>query len=162
LWMGCRHPERKDEVVTWLAHYWKPPKGGEGKIDFVGTEENPGPELMVRQLIKTYNVIQVCYDPYQLHDMATRLKQEHIAWFYAFGQQTGRLVADSQFRDLIRDRRFWHRGEANLTEHIQNANAEIDKGDRKIRLVKRVENLKIDAAVCASMGSYQLLRLNLG
>ena len=162
LWMGCRHPERKDEVVTWLAHYWKPPKGGEGKIDFVGTEENPGPEMMVRQLIKNYNVVQVCYDPYQLHDMATRLKQEHIAWFYAFGQQTGRLVADSQFRDLIRDRRFWHRGEANLTEHIQNANAEIDKGDRKIRLVKRVENLKIDAAVCASMGSYQLLRLNLG
>ena len=161
LWMGCRHPQNQDNILTQYAQYWKPPKGGNGKIDFVGTEANPGPELVLRRLIKEYNVVQVCYDPYQLHDMASRLKQEALAWFYPFGQQTGRLISDSQFRDLIRDRRYWHRGEANLTEHIQNSNAMIDKEDRKIRLVKRVENLKIDLAVCASMGSFQLLRLNL-
>lgn len=161
LWMGCRHPQKKDDILQWYTQYWKPPKGGGGKIDFVGTEDNPGPELTLRRLIKEYNVVQVCYDPYQLHDMASRLKQEALAWFYPFGQQTGRLIADSQFRDIIRDRRYWHRGEANMTEHIQNANAMIDKEDRKIRLVKRVENLKIDLSVCGSMGSFQLLRLNL-
>lgn len=160
LWMGCRHPERKDEIVQWYTQAWKPPKGG-GKIDFVGTDEHPGPEKVLRRLVKEYNVVQVCYDPYQLHDMASRLKQEYLAWFFSFGQMTGRLVADSQFRDLIRDRRYWHRGDPEMDEHIQNANAEIDKEDRKIRLVKRVENLKIDLAVCGSMGSHQLLRLNL-
>lgn len=160
LWMGCRHPELRDNILQWYVQRWKPPKNG-GKIDFVGTEENPGPELVLRRLVKDYNVVQVCYDPYQLHEMATRLKQEHLAWLYSFGQATGRLIADSQFRDLIRDRRYWHRGESEMTEHVQNANAEIDKEDRKIRLIKRVETLKIDLAVCGSMGSFQLLRLNL-
>ena len=71
-------------------------------------------------------------------------------------------MADSQLRDLIRDRRFWHRGEPDLLEHMQNANAKIDDQDSKIRIVKRADRLKIDLAVAASMGSHELLRLNLG
>jgi len=97
-----------------------------------------------------------------LHDLSTRLKQEGLAWFRAFNQGTDRLVADSQLRDLIRDRRFWHRGEPDLLEHMQNANAKLDDQDSKIRLVKRADRLKIDLAVAASMGSHELLRLNLG
>ena len=132
-----------------------------GKIDFQGTDERPGPEKVLRRLIGEYNVIEVAYDPYQLHDMANRLKKEGLAWFRPFNQGMDRLIADSQFRDIIRDRRFWHRGESDMREHIQNANAQIDPNDSKIRLVKRAEQLKIDLAVAPSMCSHELLRLNL-
>jgi hypothetical protein len=159
LWLGCRHPSLEGEIMTIYCQKWG--IGSDGKIDFQGTEDHPGPEKMLRRLIKSYNIIQACYDPYQLHDMATRLKKEGLAWFKAFNQGADRLLADSQFRSLIRDRKFWHRGEPDFTEHIQNANAKIDEQDSKVRIVKRVERLKIDLAVAASMGSYTLLYLNL-
>ena len=159
LWMGCRHPEKPGDILTLFAQKWKP--GMSGKIDFMGTEEKPGPELTLRRLIKEYNIIEVCYDPFQLHDMAMRLKKEGLVWLREFSQGQERMKADSQFRDIIRDRRFWHRGEPDLAEHIQNADAKLDSQDSKVRLVKRAERLKIDLAVAASMGSYELLRLNL-
>ena len=157
--MGCRHPDNPTDVMVQYAKAWKPKNG---KIDFQGTEEKPGPERALRQLIRDYNVVQVTYDPYQLHDMATRLKREERTWFKAFNQGNDRLIADSQLRDLIRDRRLWHRGEPDLRDQVQNANAQPDeKNDSKMRLVKRVENLKIDLAVCLSMCSHELMRLNL-
>jgi phage terminase large subunit-like protein len=159
LTMGCRHPEQHDAVMFEYAQKWVPPK--QGKIDYQGSEASPGPERVLRRLIGQYNVIEVAYDPYQLHDMATRLKQEHLAWFRPFSQQTERLIADSAFRDMIRDRRIWHRGEADLAEHINNADAQEDKEDRKLRIVKRAEKLKVDLAVCGSMMTRELMRLNL-
>lgn len=158
LYMGCRHPKIPTDILTIHAQKWMPVNG---KIDFQGTDEKPGPEKVLRRLISEYNVIQVTYDPYQLHDMATRLKKEGLAWFKPFNQGTDRLIADSQLRDLIRDRRLWHRGEPDLREHIQNANAQIDPQDSKIRIVKRVEHLKIDLSVANSMCAHNLLYLNL-
>ena len=159
LWMGCRHPLYPLDVLVMYCQVWKPPPNG--KIDYQGSDENPGPEKIIRRLVKDYNVVQVTYDPTQLHDMATRLNKESIAWFKQFNQGNDRLVGDAQLRDIIRDRRFWHRGEVDLREHVQNADAYIDPEDRKIRIVHRSEKLKIDAAVAASMGSHQVLYLNL-
>lgn len=159
LFMGCRHPTRHSEVVTMYCQIWKPPLNG--KIDFLGTDDKPGPEKVLRRLMKEYNVVQVAYDSYQLHDFCSRLYQEGLAWFRPFPQGNDRLMADSQLRDIIRDRRFWHRGEADFIEHANNADAQIDPEDRKIRIVKRAERLKIDAVVAASMCSYQVLHLNL-
>lgn len=160
IWMGCRNPARSDEVMTIYARKWSPDVHT-GKIDFEGTVEKPGPEREIMRLIEQHNVVQITYDPFQLHDFATRLKKKHIAWLKEFSQGTDRLLADNQFRTLIKDRRFWHRNEPDLTEHVQNANAKIDDQDSKVRIVKRVEKLKIDLAVAASMGSYMLLYLNL-
>lgn len=159
VWMGCRHPTIPGDVLQMFVQRWKPTQGH--KVDFVGTEEKPGPELVLRRLIKDYNVVEVTYDPYQLHDMAMRFKHEGLTWFREFGQVQDRLKSDSQFRDLIRDKRYWHRGEEDMTEHVQNANAKIDPEDRKIRIVKRMEKLKIDLCVAGSMGSHEILRLNL-
>ncbi|MFA6198766.1 MAG: terminase TerL endonuclease subunit, partial [Patescibacteria group bacterium] len=161
LYMACRHPTRTDEILTLYAKKWAPNKST-GKIDFIGTEDKPGPEDVLRKLIKQYNVIQVAYDPYQMHSVAERFKQEGLAWFRAFNQGSDRLIADSGLRDLIRDRRFWHRGEPDLIEHFLNANAKIDDQDSKIRIVKRADRLKIDLTVAASMTAHELLRLNLG
>ena len=160
VWAGCRHPNRPDEILTLHAQKWSPDHRT-GKIDFQGTDDRPGPEKVLRRLIKDHNVVQVCYDPYQLYDLCNRLKQEGLAWFKPFNQGADRLLADSQLRDLIRDRRYWHRGEADLIEHFQNANAKLDDQDSKVRIVKRVDRLKIDLAVAASMGSHTLLYLNL-
>lgn len=159
IWMGCRHPTFHSEVLTIFCQVWKPPPNG--KINFQGTEENPGPELALRRLIKDYNVVQVAYDPSQLHDMCSRLYDEGLAWFWSFPQGEERLLSDGGLRDIIRDKRFWHRGEEDLRQHAINADALIDPQDRKIRIVKRAEKLKIDAIVAASMGSHQVLHLNL-
>jgi phage terminase large subunit-like protein len=159
LLMVCRHPEKKDEIVVLYSQKWTP--GFNGKIDFQGTDENMGPEKILRKLIGEYNVIQVAYDPHQLHDMATRLNREHLAWFREFSQGDDRLIADAQLRDLIRDRRIWYRGEKDLTEHLQNADATEDPQERKIRIIKRAERLKVDLAVCLSMATHEALRLNL-
>lgn len=159
VWMGCRHPLFNNETLIVYSRKWVPPSGG--KIDFVGTDDNPGPEKEVRRLVKEYNVICVAYDMNQLHDMASRLSKEIRTWFKAFGQGGDRLVADGQYKDMIRDRRIWHRGEPDLEEHMSNSNAEIDTEERKIRIVKRTEKLKIDLTVAGSMGNYMLHKLNL-
>jgi phage terminase large subunit-like protein len=160
--MTAKHPDKDDDVVVHYARCWKPPK--RGKIDFVGTPDNPGPELELRRLISENNVVEVAYDEYQLHDMASRLYREGLAFFRRFPQGGGRhsrLVADSSLRDKIRERRIHHTGFIDLNEHIQNANAKIDQEDRKVRIVKRTNKLKIDLAVCLSMAAYECHRLNL-
>jgi phage terminase large subunit-like protein len=93
--------------------------------------------------------------------MATRLTKEGLAWFRAFGQVNDRLISDSGIRTLFRDRKFWHRGEKDLRDNVQNADAKVDSEDRKIRIVKRAEQLKIDILISASMGAHEILRLNL-
>lgn len=157
--MGCRHPEFPDDVLVVFSQKWIPPKNG--KIDFQGTLENPGPELVLEKLIKENNVVEVTYDAYQLHDMATRMSKKMSTWFKAFSQGGDRLVADNQYRNKIRDKRIWHRGEPDLEEHMQNADGKQDDEDRKIRIVKRSEHLKIDLTVCGSMMTHELMRLNL-
>lgn len=159
IFAACRHPHKNDEALILFSKKWVPPIGG--KIDFVGTEENPGPELVLRRLIKEYNVVEVAYDEFQLYHFSTRLKQEGLAWFKPFPQGSDRLVADSQYRDMIRERRVWHRGESDLRDHISNANAQIDEQDRKIRIVKRTPSLKIDLTIAGSMCLRELMRLNL-
>lgn len=153
------HPLLKENVVVRYARAWYPPKGG--KLDFQGTEENPGPEREVIRLCKQYNVAQVAYDPYQLEDMANRLRKKGIAWFFPFSQGAMRLKADSDLRQMIRDRRIHHSGEPRLKEHVENSGAEINKDDNKIRIVKLSQEKKVDLCVALSMSADRVLYLNL-
>lgn len=162
VFVGCLHPEYPQEILTLYAKKWEPPRGGDGKIDFIGTPEKPGPELEVRRLLSEYNVIEVAYDEFQLHYFCQKMYEEGLAHFRPFPQGNERLIGDSLLQTLIRERRFWHRGELDLREHVENADAKIDKEDRKIRIVKRAERLHNDLAVCAAMCSRELTRLNLG
>lgn len=141
------------EIAVRYAKCWYPPKGG--KIDY----NEPRAEIL--RLAKEYNVIQFAYDEFQLHDMATNLQRDGVGWFRKFSQQNERAVADKTLYDLIRDKRIYHSGDADLEEHISNCNAE-HKGDLKLRLVKKADNRHIDLAVCLSMACSEALRLNLG
>lgn len=154
-----RHPTRKTDVAVRGAREWKPPKNG--AIDFLGTADNPGPELFVRNLAKQFNVVMITYDPYQLHDMATRLRRDAVAWVKEFPQAQQRLEADKALLDLITQRRIAHDGNPTLRGHIDNADRKPDAETRKLRIVKRKSHLKVDLAVALSMASYECVRLNL-
>lgn len=154
VWMGCRHPDKPDEVMEFLVKIWKPPPGG--KIDY---DKQLWPEL--NRLITEYNIVEVTYDEYQLHYLMTRLRKERRVWVRDFSQGTRRVLADTQLRDIVAGKKYWHRNDPRMREHISNADAKIDEQDQKLRIVKRTEDLKVDGAVAASMGSYEVLRLNL-
>jgi phage terminase large subunit-like protein len=163
--MTCRHPNHKEyseEGCVVYARRWKPPKNQ--KIDFWGTDKDPGPLKETERLCKEYNVIEVAYDPTQLHDPAMQLQRKLGVNFRPFPQGSGkhsRLWSDSDLRHMIRDRRLWHDGKPHLREHLQNADAEVDKQERKVRIVKRIKKLKVDLAVCLSMAMYETFRLNI-
>jgi len=149
-----RAPQRDDAVAVRGCQKWTPPAGGQ--IDF------EGPAEAVRYLCHHFNVLLVCYDPYQLHDMATRLRDELGIWFQEFTQGGDRLEADSQLYHLIAQKRIQHDGNIDLREHIQNCAAKTQKDEEsKLRLVKKSDSRKIDLAVALSMACRECLRLNL-
>lgn len=151
----ARHPEHKQQVIEFHTMVWTPPPGG--KMDYASTLT---PEI--RRICQEYNVVEVAYDPYQLHQWATDLRNAGVAHFREFAQGTDRLLADKGLYDLIRDRRLHHSGNPVLREHIQNANAKTQaEEDSKLRLVKRNEGSKIDCAVALAMSCHECLRLML-
>lgn len=102
------------------------------------------------------------YDPFQLHDFATRLTRDGVAWFRSFGQGQERLTADKGLYDLIVHRRIRHDGNLDLREHLTNANSKQSADeDTRLRIVKKSDTRKIDLAVCLSMSTAECLRLNI-
>lgn len=149
-------------VYVRRVRIWSPPKGG--KILF----RNPSdpndlttPEGVLRAWCREFRVAEVAYDPYQLHDMATSLYTEGVAYFREFSQGADRLTSDKQLYDLIRDGRIVHDGDDTLTQHVTNANAQIDKESTKLRIVKRSETSHVDACVALSMAAARALYLNI-
>lgn len=144
-----------DKVATRFARKWTPPKGG--KLQYSNPDDKYDteyPEGVLRWLAQTFNVIVFGFDPYQLHHLCNGLRADGVGLFEEFNQGGDRLEADKAFYDLIRDRRFLHDGNADLVEHIKNANQKADPESRRLRLVKRSHSLKIDLAVCASTASH--------
>lgn len=153
-----RHPDRYDDVAVRYVQKWTPPKGGQ--IDFMADD---GPEATIEKLCDQWNVVEVAYDPYQLHRTATEqyVHKRHAFW-KPFGQAGKRLEADSQLFQLIRDRRVAHSGNPDLRQHLMNCNAKTSKQeDTKLRLVKRRPQDKIDLAVALSMATSRALALQL-
>jgi len=128
-----------------FAVSWKAPAGQH--VDFGGEK---GPEWTVRWLIENYNVVEVCYDPYQLEDMAQRLRKDMVCFLYEFNQGKPRAVADKGLYDAILHRDIYHDGDEKLREHIANANRQTTD-DNKLRIVKRAPEKKIDLTVSLSM-----------
>lgn len=143
-----------EQVYIRYMRVWYPPK--DGKIDFAE------PEAELRRLAKEYHVSEFAYDPYQLEDMAMRLSKEGVGYFAPFSQGADRLVADKLLHDCILNRRITHSGEADLRDHIGNANQQQDKESQKLRIIKRQPALKIDACVTLSMANYRARFLNIG
>jgi phage terminase large subunit-like protein len=153
-----RHPQHKDQVCERLTRTWVPSDQPGAKMDYAATLTP-----VIDALIRDYHVMQVGYDPYQLHHWATEQRKKNpAAWYREFGQGEERLKADKGLYDLIRDGKLHHTGNPQLREHIQNCVAKVPKGeDNKLRLEKKAASRKIDGAVALSMACAECLRLNL-
>jgi len=148
---GRRQPIYQDVIEVRGVWKWQAKPGTSIKFSNPADPNDiDTPEGIIRWLSEEYNITEAAYDPYQMHDLATRL--QNVVPFMPFQQNTPRLVSDKKLRDLIRERRIeYGDGCEDLTEHILNANAKTD-GER-LRLVKRNEALKIDLAVALSMAA---------
>lgn len=144
-----RHPSRRDDVAVRLVEVWRP----DGRpLDFDEIEAR------LNAICDQYNVVQIAFDAYQLHQMMTRLGRR--IWTDAFSQQGDRLTADKQLLDLTQSRRIAHDGNAELRQAMDNADRQVDAASHKLRIVKRKDALKIDPAVATSMSAFRCLELN--
>lgn len=153
-----RHPSRVDAVAVRLVMCWNPLTAsdeyidvdatGKRQLNFVKIEED------IVKVCKDFNVLLVAYDPTQLHHLMKRIEKAGIVQTIEVKQNAERLVADKQLLDLILQRQIAHDGNKLLRQHLDNADRKIDQ-DRKLRIVKREEKLKIDLAVSASMACYK-------
>lgn len=144
----------KEVIDVRDVHVLEPPPNGE--INFDDAEQ------YLRGLLKRYRVVEVAIDPYQLKDMAQRLKRARLVKMHDFNQGAPRLTADKALHDRIRDGRLRHYGDDTLTAHIKNANRKTDGAEGKLRIVKRNDKKKIDAAVALSMAADRAAYLNIG
>jgi len=150
-----RHPHHPTKLALRAIHLWKPSKAH--PIDYSQTIE-----AQIRHYASNYNVIQFAYDPYQLHDMATRLSREFVCWCKPFGQMGQRLEADKALQDRIRDRNLLHNGDQVMTDAMQSCAAKrVINDNSKLRIIKKSPEVLIDAAVATSMGCYVCQKLNL-
>jgi phage terminase large subunit-like protein len=132
---------RDNKVQVQYAQKWQP----HGKeLDYQPIEAE------VRRLINQYNCVELCYDPYQLHSMAGRIRAEEAINVRPFNQGAPRAIADKRLWDIIRDRNLQHRNEPDLREHILAANRKPEDENR-LRIVKRSAEAKIDLTICMSM-----------
>lgn len=152
-----RHPHRPEDVAVRYCGIWQPQPGQ--LMDYQPIEQE------LRRLCESYSVIEVCYDPTQLHKMAMDMQREGLALFKEFNQQKDRLKADKQLQTIIMARQIAHDGNPLLRQHIDNANAKKysdgSSNESSIRIVKRSDSMKIDAAVALSMGTARILHYNI-
>jgi phage terminase large subunit-like protein len=140
--MVTRHPSNSDYAAIRYCGIWQAERGK--LLDYEPIEDE------IKRLCSEFSIVELAYDPHQLHDMMTRLKREGVANTKEFNQGAPRLKSDRQLRDIIINRRIAHDGNPLLTQHIDNANV-VSHGEEGIRLIKRQDTLKIDAAVALSM-----------
>ena len=143
-----RHPDRKEDVAIRYCGIYPAPPGQ--LLDYAPIKEE------LKRLCREFSVIEVTYDPTQLHDVAMTMKNEGVALFKEFSQQLPRLKADKQLQNLIASRRIAHDGNPLLREHVDNSYVKKGEGDG-IRIVKRTPSLKIDGCVALSMATARIM-----
>lgn len=148
--LATRHPHRREDVAVRYCGIWQPEPGK--LMDYEPIEQE------IYRLAAEFSLVEVCYDSYQLADLANRLRKRSIN-AKEFNQQKPRLIADKQLQTMIVARRIAHDGNPLLRQHIDNADI-IKHGDEGIRIVKRAQSLKVDGAVALSMATNRSLYYN--
>jgi hypothetical protein len=151
--------KRRNHIVVRFTQTWQARPGG--RIDFQGTEHNPGPELFLRRMVDKYAVKAIIYDPTELTDMGQRFMRDRVVWMDEFSQRTKRTAADTDLLTLIMSERIVHDGDEALRSHIQNADRKVSDDGHQLRMMKRLDSLKIDLAVALSMAASRCLYLNI-
>lgn len=140
------------KIAARYVRAWEPPPGGRLDYDPIQAE--------IEAFCSRHNVLQLFYDQYQLHQMMTNLLNRGIVWTEPFSQQAERLKADKALLDAIKGRTVTHDGNQLLRTHLANADKKLEGSDpqqQRLRIVKRRQDLKIDAAVALSMAHYRAI-----
>jgi phage terminase large subunit-like protein len=146
-----KHPTDSDKYAVKEAKFWRANKNGNLDFEDPNDETNTDyPYGYVMDLAKRYRVLEVAYDPYQLHSMASKQTKKRVAFWKEFTQGKPRTVADTALFNAIRDGSLVHSGIPLLDEHVKNAGR-----DSKGRLVKLSKDKKIDGAVALSMANHR-------
>lgn len=161
--LHSRHPKYHQDTVVRKEIIFDPRDGGEINYD----------TTILPQLVewrRRYNIVEIDFDPTQLSYLMQRVEvgrcgdipmpDGSIATLPAipcrtFNQMNERIVADTMFVTMVRDRHCWHDGTLQgLRQHILNADSIHDTHEnRRLRIVKRSDDKPIDCAVAASMGN---------
>lgn len=145
-----RHPARNEHIaVRWVRVYVPKP---DRPLDFECIQAD------LIALLLQHNIVELTYDPLHLHQMMTNIKQRGICAVRPFHQGVDRLIADYSLQQIIIHRRLAHAGDATLRQHLENADAKKDAAGERLRLVKRADSLKIDAAVTLAMAAHRCLK----
>lgn len=149
-------PARRDkDVIQRYVRIWTPTH--ENPMDYTHTIEAD-----IRRLCSQFNVVELAYDPYQLHKMATDLRNEAVVWARPFQQGQDREKADFQLFTMIRDMEIEHTGDPEMKQHVKNAGKKQNlHEDTKLRIVKKPKGGPIDATVATSMAVAECKRLML-
>jgi hypothetical protein len=154
------------------------PSGVAAYHPFAYVPENGNPldfdeiEIDVRELGERHAIQALVYDPFLLGQFIRRLQRPTVLYrksdtkkerplsfpafpapMIPFPQGQARLESDKGLHDLVTERRFGHDGNAQLREHIDNANVKKSADGRQWRIVKRRKSQKIDLVVATGMGA---------
>lgn len=186
------HSPATDVAIRYVKIF-KPLPGHPIKI-----EEQIGKEI--RDLAKRFNIVCVAYDNYQMEGLAQNYRRGNVTltaaeqsyfknkpeelteylsiesraaqrWFYQFGQNAPRAVADKRLHDMVIARQIHYNpndkdsainetgDEETLAKHIKQAGKK-DSG-KEMRIEKLADNAHIDAAVALSMATELCMRLEI-
>ncbi len=151
-----RHPANHEHVAVRWARVYVPTGGA--ALDFDAIQAD------ILAFLRAHNVVELCYDPLHIHQMMTNIRQRGLCKVDPFHQGQERLIADYSVRQMIIQQRIaWAADPVGagdlliLRQHLDNADAKKDASDR-LRIVKRADSLKIDAAVTLSMATHRCLK----
>jgi hypothetical protein len=149
-----KHPYRRGVLCPRLIMLWRPTKGRQLDFDLIQGD--------IEALKGRYNILSIHYDPYQLHQLGTRLRNTKVFHTVEFKQGGEVNTADKGLLDLITERKVaWSAADENsalLYDHLSNADRKLDE-NRKIRMVKRTHSKKIDLARAFSMACHRGMNL---
>lgn len=178
-----RHPDpnRRDDQAVRFVKAWQARAGQ--MLDGTAIE------YFIRWFCTTYACVEVALDPNRLEFMQQRLSKPgqycpdlrcdhtscknlimgHAINCRAFSQQGDRVLADGALLDRIGARGIsWTKKDSEweiLRAHLDNADRRAEQGStneqRRIRIVKRSESLKVDGCISLSQASYRASKLGI-
>jgi hypothetical protein len=142
-----RHPADPARLALRLSRIYVPEGGA--ALDFDSIERD------MRGLVQQYAVQELTYDRFLLGQMVRRFTVDPLPCpLEPFSQAGDRLEADRALRDSIIARTIAHDGtHTDVRQHLDNANAKRSADGRQVRIVKRSQAKKVDAAVALGMAA---------
>ena len=100
-------------------------------------------------LIAAYDIFRLVFDPNKLETMIQTYRKSNVVDVRKFGQGKERIIADGALHARFRNRRIIHHDQPGVRTAIDNADQK--RNEAGLRIVKRNDKLKIDAAIATSM-----------